>query len=252
MSTSLPDAELIVGADAVELTKTLASDVIDVLAGAIAEHGAANLAVSGGSLATVVVPAMVELGNARDLDWSHVHVWFVDERFVDRGTDERNATPVVAAMRHATDFPASQLHIAAGRDLGMSLAEAAAEYEQRLIRHVPVRESNGVPSLDLALLGMGPDGHTASLFPGRLPAETSALAVAVDDSPKPPPMRVTLTYRMLDAAARCWVFATGAEKHSALALARTGNASAEESPVSRVRARHEVRVYADAAATRQA
>lgn len=249
MSTEFPDAELIVEADADGAAHTLASDAVDVLAAAIAEAGIAHVAISGGSLATRAVPAMVEFGNERGLDWSRVHVWFVDERFVPRGTDERNATPVVAAMRTATDFPAGQLHIVAASDLGMSLAESAAEYEQRFIRHVAVRDSAGVPSLDLALLGMGPDGHTASLFPGRLPAESSLLVMAIDNSPKPPPQRVTLTYRTLDAAQRCWVFATGEEKRVALALARSGEASAEASPVSRVRARREVRVYADTAAT---
>jgi 6-phosphogluconolactonase len=175
-------------------------------------------------------------------------VWFVDERFVPRGGADRNATPVVAAMRAADGFDASRLHIAGSDDLGLEIEAAAADYEQRFVRHASPQGTDGVPSLDLALLGMGPDGHTASLFPGQLPAESNALVVAVEDSPKPPPRRLTLTYRALDAAQRAWLFATGESKAQALTLARSGTATPQESPLGRIRAVREVRVYADSAA----
>lgn len=212
------------------LAARLAEDTATVLREAVTTRGIAHLAVSGGSVATEVFPAVV----ARVGDWSHIHVWFVDERFVPAADPDRNALPVRAALKDAPGFDPAHLHEVPARDAGLTLAEAAAAYAAAL--------GATATSFDLALLGMGPDGHTASIFPNRPWPAPGTLTATINDSPKPPPQRVTLTFDTLDAAARCWLFAVGPSKHDALRAALDGDVRL---PIARVRARDDVRIYTD-------
>ena len=222
----LPDA----GAVAREIAArfvALARDRGLVAEGDGATSGELHVAVSGGSMATEVVPAMVEAGESAGLDWSRVHVWFADERFVPRGHDDRNAVPIVAALRAASGFDEANLHVTLTSDLeGVDVAEAARAYEHDL------RET--VDALDLVLLGAGPDGHTASLFPGHLLVTEPApgrLVLPISDSPKPPPERVTLTFEAIAAAPQVWAVVTGAGKADAVATACDPDASPASTPL---------------------
>jgi 6-phosphogluconolactonase len=159
---------------------------------ALEHRGAFHLAVPGGSVATLLFPAFAEAA----LDWSRVHVWWVDER------------------RVPLDHPDSNFKVA--QELWLSKVPAVvhpfvsdSEYEQAL-----------PAPLDVALLGVGPDGHVASLFPGHPAlAETGKRALRIDDSPKPPPQRLTLTLPELCAAHEVWVLVTGAAKAQMVAEA---------------------------------
>lgn len=199
--------------------------------GELAERAEWHVAVSGGSMATSVVPAMVEAGEAAGLDWTRLHVWFADERFLDRGDAERNATPVAIALRGATGFVPEHLHAPLARDEADDLDAAASAYARELETAIP-RPSDGLPSLDLVLLGAGPDGHTASLFPGRCGHESERrLVVPIADSPKPPPERVTLSLSAIRASERVWAVITGAGKAEAVAAAVFGEADPARSPI---------------------
>ena len=230
----------------------IAADTVARLMARMRRSHDVHLAVSGGSVATRALPAIVRAANTVGLDWGRVHIWFADERFAPRGHDDRNASAVMLALRQAPGFFASQLHIPSASDVGVTLDEAAEAYDRELLRHLPGSAAN-VPVLDVVLLGMGPDGHTASLFPGRDEVEVDdRLVVAVRDSPKPPPERVSLTLPVINAAANVLVYATGAGKAEALRLALSGTASASDSPVGAVSAREELRLYADRAALGEA
>jgi 6-phosphogluconolactonase len=149
--------------------------------------------------------------------WNHVHLWLGDERCVPLDDEESNARMVreTLAVRTRTDWPV--LHEVAS----VEQAEDAAWLYGLALR-------DAVPDLvfDVMLLGMGPDGHTCSLFPGfpQLAAR-SAPCVPVHDAPKPPPDRVTLTLPLLRAARYTLLLATGAEKADALGRARAGDRS---------------------------
>lgn len=185
-----------------------------------AAAGELHIAVSGGSVATSVVPALVDAGQEAGLDWSRLHVWFADERFVARGHDDRNAVPIVRALRDASGFDEQNLHVTLTSDAGVSLEEAAEAYEQEL------RET--VPALDLVLLGAGDDGHTASLFPGHAlvhSPDPARLVAVIRDSPKPPPERLTLTLAAIGDARHVWAVVTGAGKAPAV-----GRALSEPTP----------------------
>lgn len=170
----------------------------EAIAEALAERGAAHVALSGGATPR---PAYEALGGLVD-DWSAVHVWFADERCVGPDDPESNARLV----RETLVAPGATVH----RMEGERGAEAAAHaYEREL----------GEVVLDVVLLGLGPDGHTASLFPGHPALEAPGRVAPVHDAPKPPPDRVTLTRSTLDGARRRVLLVAGAEKAAALAAA---------------------------------
>lgn len=245
---SLQNATLRRGDDPAAVDRLIAADAVSTLMQSLRRSHEAHLAVSGGSVAERALPEIVRAANTVGLDWGRVHIWFADERFAPRGHADRNATAVMEALRQAPGFFASQLHIPAASDVGIGLDAAAEAYDRELLRHLPGSVTN-VPVLDLVLLGMGPDGHTASLFPGRDEVSVGdRLVVAVRDSPKPPPERVSMTLPLIRGAKQVFVYATGANKAEALRLARSGEASALDSPVGAVTARDELRLYCDAAA----
>jgi len=224
-------------------------EVVRALASGVDARAEVHVAVSGGSVATAVFPEIVARGDEAGIDWSGVHVWFVDERFVPRGDDDRNVTPIAHALRRAAGFVPEHLHATLSSELGVSLGEAAARYEAEIRANVPPAEPGGAPSFDLVLLGAGPDGHTASLFPGHAGAlRAQGVVTSVDDSPKPPPRRLTLTLDAIAAASRVWAIATGAGKADAVALALHADVPALQSPLGAAHGRDETVLFLDAGA----
>ena len=187
-------------ADAEEAARRAAKVLAAAIDGARTIHGAAHLALSGGSAVRVY-----DLLGPMLPEWRDVHLWYGDERIVpldDEESNHRQATEHLQAP-DATWHPVPT-------DLG---AEGAAT--------AYASELEGV-TLDVALNGMGPDGHTASLFPGYPQLHAGGVAVAVRDSPKPPPERVTLTLGKLNEARKILLLVTGAEKAPMLARVIAG------------------------------
>lgn len=163
---------------------------------ALAQRGAAHIALSGGHTPRATYAALGPLLPR----WDGVHVWFADERCVGPDDPESNARLV----RETLVAPGAVTHRMQG-ELG---AEAAASaYEREL----------GDIVLDVVLLGLGEDGHTASLFPGNRVLDATGRVAPVHDSPKPPPDRITLTRATIDGARRRILLVTGAGKAAALA-----------------------------------
>jgi 6-phosphogluconolactonase len=187
-------------ADAEEAARRAAEVLAAAIDGARTIHGAAHVALSGGSAF-----------NAYDLlgpmlpEWRDVHLWYGDERVVPLDDEESNHR---LATEHL-DAPDATWHPIAP-ELGAE--GAAAAYAQELDGTI----------LDVALNGMGPDGHTASLFPGFPQLHADGICVPVHDSPKPPSDRVTLTLPKLNEARRIVLLATGASKAPMLARVIAG------------------------------
>jgi len=187
----------------------IASDLEAEYATAVADHGRLALAVPGGSVAVHVFPALAAL----PLDWDRVEVFWVDERAVPRDDPESNYSLADSLWLQPARVPATRIHRmpADAPDLEAAAADHAAEIERVL-----------GPSgrFDVVLLGVGPDGHVASLFPGHAALrERRHSVVAVEDAPKPPPRRLTLTLPVLTSAARVVVAAFGQSKAQAIAQA---------------------------------
>ncbi|KXZ55367.1 hypothetical protein GPECTOR_3g496 [Gonium pectorale] len=186
--------------------------VEEASAAAVKAKGAFTLVLSGGSLPALLGP----LAASKSVDWAKTHVFFVDERNVPHSSPDSTYKAASEALLSKVPIPAAQVYAIAE---GLPVEQAAIQYEGRIISipasALPRATEGGLPVFDLILLGVGPDGHVASLFPNR--AETSAPAAGrwvlpVRNSPKPPPERITFTMPVINAAKEVAIVALGESK----------------------------------------
>jgi 6-phosphogluconolactonase len=208
------DADLLAAAAAARLVTRL----VDVQAA----RGHAHVVLTGGGVGTATLAALAS-SPARDaVDWSALDVWWGDERFLPAGHPDRNATQARAALLDAVPLDPARVHEMAPTDgaYGDDVDAAARAYAADLAAAARPEDHAEVPTFDILMLGVGPDGHVASLFPEQ-PAlyETDRTVIGVRGSPKPPPVRVSLTLPAITAAAEVWLLAAGAEKAAAVGLA---------------------------------
>jgi 6-phosphogluconolactonase len=194
------------------LAAATAARLVTALADAQAARGTASVVLTGGRTGTAVLSS-VRTAPARDsVDWAEVDFYWGDERFLPAGDPERNETQARDAL--LDHLPAGRVHVMAPSDgeFGDDPDAAAAAYAELL-----------PATFDVCLLGVGEEGHTASIFPDS-PAvhETSRTVVAVRDCPKPPPTRVSLTLPTIRRSAAVWLMTTGAAKAEAVASALNG------------------------------
>jgi 6-phosphogluconolactonase len=215
-----PVPEVIVHRDGPLLAKAAAARIVTRLVDAITATGRAHVVLTGGGIGTAV---LAELGAApaRDaVDWRSVDFWWGDERFVPAGDPDRNETGARAALLDLIDADPARVHVMRGPDGpdGDDPEAAAARYAAELAAAAGPG-GQGVPAFDILMLGIGPEGHVASIFP-EMPAVTdNRPVVAVRDSPKPPPTRLSLTFPSIRSAREVWILASGAEKADAVARA---------------------------------
>ena len=204
------------------LAHAVAGRLLAALADAQALRGVAHVSLTGGTIGTKALAA-VAASPARDsVDWSRVHVWWSDERFLPAGDPERNATQAEEALLRHLPLDRALVHVPPASDGpdGDDPDAAAARYAAALAAAADGAE---VPAFDVLLLGMGPDGHVASLFPQHPGlARDDSSVVGVRESPKPPPLRVSFTFGALARARQVWVVASGAEKAGAVARGVAG------------------------------
>lgn len=205
--------ELIPFANAEELVSRVAASWLERIEAARRSAQNHCVALSGGRIARPFFAAVVALSQQRAVAWERVHFFWADERCVSPEHPESNFRLAREALLEPLNIAAAQIHRIRGE---APPAVAAAEASAELLRVVRER-AGGQPVLDLVLLGMGEDGHVASLFPGEAdaPAPGGAPYRAVV-APKPPPERVTLDYGALAAAREVWVLVSGPGKAPAL------------------------------------
>jgi len=200
--------------DADQVARAAADTFVSLVAGALADRALARVALAGGSTPKAMYRLLASPAYRERVEWRRVEIFFGDERCVPPDHPDSNYRMAREALLDHVPLGADRVHRIAGE---RPPAEAAAAYQQRLMQVL-----GDPPRLDVVLLGMGPDGHTASLFPGTpVLDEQRALAapvyVAKFDS-----WRVTLTVPVLSAAAHVVITTTGAEKADALATALSG------------------------------
>jgi 6-phosphogluconolactonase len=213
--------EVIVHRDEPLLAQAAAARLVTRLVDAVATRGAASLVLTGGGIGTAVL-AELAAAPARDaVDWRHIDIWWGDERFAPTGHPDRNETGARAALLDHIDTDPARVHPMPGPDGpdGDDPEAAAARYGTWLRAATRPEDHGPVPSFDVLLLGIGPEGHVASLFPGMPALYDERPVVAVRGAPKPPPTRLTLTMPSLKAAKETWILAAGTEKAGAVALA---------------------------------
>ncbi|WP_353113763.1 6-phosphogluconolactonase [Microbacterium sp.] len=244
-----------------DATRTIKTVVVEPTPAALAERVAdrfltrvrartrdgrtAHVCLTGGSMGGAVLSAVAAHPRAAKIDWSLVHFWWGDERFVEKDDADRNSLQSRRALLDRIPVPAENVHEVA-TPAEMSLDEAAEAYAAELARYGT--DERPWPSFAVCFLGVGPDGHIASLFPDRPEVTvTDAAVLPVRDSPKPPPERVTLTRPVINASKRVWLVLTGADKASALGLALAG-ASYASVPAAGAKGRRRTVFFVDEAA----
>jgi 6-phosphogluconolactonase len=211
--------DLVVHSDPEVLAEAVAARLLVALVDAQAARGEASLVLSGGRVAGAVYRAVAASPAQHAVDWSRVTLWWADERFLPAGHEQRNETRARAAfgglLEPATVFPMPATDGPEGNDP----EAAAARYAQQLaVAGHPAR----LPHFDLLLLGVGEDGHVASIFPEQPGAYESRPVCAVRGAPKPPPTRLTLTLPTINTAEQVWLMVAGRDKAAAVEMAFSG------------------------------
>jgi len=193
------------------VAEQIANAFADAVTRAASRQRRWRCAVPGGSVATIVFPRLA----LRPLPWSILDVFLADERLVAPDHPDSNARAFREHWLNRLDGESPFFHPVPADALGAEDAAQRASVELCQVAGTP-------PRLDLVMLGVGPDGHVASLFPGRQDWPASdAWVLAVHDAPKSPPERVSLGLATLSIAHEIWLVAFGAEKAAAIAEART-------------------------------
>ncbi len=240
---------VLVHRDAVLLARAVAARLVVALVDAQAARRSASLVLTGGGIGTASL-AELRAAPARDaIEWGALDVWWGDERFLPTGDPDRNETAARAALLDSVDVDAARVHPMPATDgVGSADPEAAAERYAALLAAAARPEDHGpVPAFDVLLLGIGPDGHVASVFPESPASYETRPVVAVRGAPKPPPTRLTLTLPAINAAREVWVVAAGEQKAAAVRLALSG-AGPVQVPAAGVSGRFRTRWLLDRAA----
>jgi 6-phosphogluconolactonase len=215
-------------ADTDALVTAAGDRLISAIAAAVAERGRASIVLTGGGTGIGLLKRAREKADA--VDWSKVHLFWGDERFVPADDDERNEKQAREALIDHIDIPAGNVHAMPASDgaFGDDIDAAAADCVRVLAETAEPGEPT--PDFDVHLLGMGPEGHINSLFPHTAATrETERLVVSVNDSPKPPPRRITLTLPAVQRSREVWLVVSGDGKADAVAAA-IGGATPDDVP----------------------
>ncbi len=215
--------ERIIAPDADLLAAAIAARFITALADAQAARGTAHAVLTGGSGGNSMMQAVADSPARDSIDWSRVDLWWGDERFAPSGDPDRNDGQARGILLDKLPLDPARVHAMAPSDgaYGDDVDAAARGYADELAK--AAGRSGGVPVFDVLLLGVGPDGHVASLFPGHPGfAVTTGTVIAVRNSPKPPPTRISLTLPALQSARQTWLLASGSGKADAVARALSG------------------------------
>ena len=240
-----PAVEVLADPDA--LATTVARTFLDLVGRPVPpgrSGGVHEIVLTGGSIADKIHREIARLAPGCGVDWSRVRFWWGDERFVVADSAERNDRQARAAFLDALPVPSDNIMevpaTGSVRDV-----RAGAEVYADLIR------SAGTGEFDLVMLGVGPDGHVASLFPGHRALDVDdRVTTWVEDSPKPPSQRITLTFGALNRSRAVWFLVSGADKAGAVAAALAGG-DPHTTPARGVTGREETVWFLDASAAQE-
>lgn len=227
------------------LAATTAARLITRLLDVQSERGEATVVLTGGSVGIATLREVAQSPARLAVDWSKVNFWFGDDRFVATDSPDRNAGQAAEALLNHIPVDPKRVHAMAASDTVVDLEESVALYTTELADAARAEwendddatgdEAPAVPRFDVLLLGLGPDAHIASLFPEMAGIRTQGVpVVGVRHSPKPPPLRVSLTLETINSAQEIWIVAAGADKAAAVGLGLAG-ASEVQVPASGAR-----------------
>lgn len=220
----MPAASLVIHRTADLLAQAVAARLITRLVDAQSAGRVPSLVLTGGGIAARTYAAVAESPAHAAVDWRAVEVWWGDERFLPSGDADRNETAARSALLDHVGVDPARVHPMPASDgrWGDDPDAAAAAYAEDLRRATRPEDHGVVPSFDVLMLGVGPDGHVASLFPEHPALYDERPVSAVRGAPKPPPTRLSMTMPTLLAAREVWFVVAGSDKQHAVRLALSG------------------------------
>jgi 6-phosphogluconolactonase len=238
---------VVVHRDATVLAQAVAARIIVAVTDAQAARGEASIVLTGGGIGGATLRELAESPARQAIDWPRLSIWWGDERFLPGGHPDRNETQAREALLSQVDVDPARVHPMPASDgpLGDDLDAAAESYAAELV--TAAAGAGAAPSFDVLLLGLGPEGHVASLFPDAPAMFDDRAVVPVRGCPKPPPTRISLSMSTINAAREAWLIAAGEEKAAAVGLALSG-AKPSAVPAAGVQGRDATRWLLDRAA----
>jgi 6-phosphogluconolactonase len=204
--------EVLVHAGPDEVAEALAARLMARLVDIQRELRVPQVALTGGRIASKAYERLAAEGARSAVDWSQVEFWWGDERFVPADDPDRNAEQSLELLAGPLQLGPDRVHPMPASDGGVDLDQAAEDYAREL----------GSTVFDVCLLGMGPDGHVASIFPEHPSSYEAGDVIAVRSSPKPPPERISLTLPVINRSREVWFLVSGADKAAAAKMALLG------------------------------
>lgn len=212
------ELDLTLYADSDELADEVTAQILIAIENGLLAQDVFHLVLTGGTLGVQISNSLRAAFNAAPEMYSGLHIWWSDERFVDLDSSERNAAPFHGTLTNSN----IQVHESLAPNTPASIEDAVKDYSDAL---------EGV-TIDLNILGVGPDGHVASLFPGVADLDDRRNIFAIIDSPKPPAVRLSFTMKFINEAREIWIVAAGESKAEAVAKIIEGDLSIPASYVS--------------------
>jgi 6-phosphogluconolactonase len=232
------DARVEVHEDAATLSTAVAGELLSRIADRQAAGDVPHVVLTGGTIAETIHREVARLSPESGVDWGAVELWFGDERFVAPDSEDRNVGQARAAFIDEVGVPAHRVHAMPSTADAEDSDAGAEAYEAEL-------HERGPEVFDILMLGIGPDGHIASLFPGFDQLDvTDRTTVGVTGSPKPPSERISLTFPRLNKSASVWFLVSGSGKADAVAGA-LGGRDFHEIPAAGVTGREETIWFLD-------
>jgi 6-phosphogluconolactonase len=216
---------VVVHATAEALTSAVAARLITRIVDIQTASGSASVVLTGGHTGIAVLRQLASTQAAAAVDWRRLDVYWGDERFLPSGHPDRNETQAREALLDHVGVDPDRVYPMGASDgpWGDDPDAAAHAYEDLLLHQRRPEDRGPAPSFDICCLGVGEDGHVASVFPGSPTVyETERAAVGVRGSPKPPPTRITLTLPAIRCATEVWLIVSGSAKAAAVTMALGG------------------------------
>lgn len=203
--------------DSAEVSRVVAARLLDRVVELQSSQESVHICLTGGNAANAMYEEFATLAEDSGLDASRLQLWWGDERFVPAADPERNSQQAISRLARTVSIKSAETHMMAAKDGRQDSHDSAAEYEAEL----------GGTRFDITLLGIGEDGHVAAIYPGHpsFDPTTSRAVIGVEDSPKEPSERISLTIPTLNRADEVWFMATGEAKADAVHRSVTGDAA---------------------------
>lgn len=196
--------------NALDVAQQASLEIVETISNVLAKKNSVHIALTGGTVGILTLEVLGKIISEQKLDVSKAHFWWGDERFVESNSVDRNFNQARNAMPNLLGIDSKMIHAFPSSDNGMELETARSDFSAHIIEVFGDTE----PAMDLTILGMGPDGHVASLFPGM--NHEGDLVIAVDNSPKPPPQRLSFSLELINGSEKILFVVAGLDKAEAI------------------------------------